>query len=371
MLHPYDDYPLHPTPEPLLHVASGDRNAYDRYFFNGYTSDGALFFGAALGFYPNRGIADASFSAVRDGRQLAVHASREARDRDLRVGPIAVEVEAPMRALRVRVAPNAWGLAADLRFAARTPAVEEPRFTRREQGRLVMDLTRLTQFGTWSGWLEVAGERVSLDAGRTRGSRDRSWGIRPLGERAPGPVLAPPQFFWLWAPLHFDDACVHVDVNEDAMGARWHENGMVVPLLAGPDADPLDAGGIERAARVEHALRWAPGTRRAAAAELVLVSEGGARHAIALAPLLSFQMAGLGYLHPEWGHGAWKGPEAVGGEQWTLAECPPLDPRFLHVQQLVRARRAHDGAEGIGVLEQLVIGPHAPSGFRDLLDPAP
>ena len=36
----------------------------------------------------------------------------------------------------------------------------------------------------------------------TWGSRDRSWGIRPVGERnAYGAPTGPPQFFWLWAPL--------------------------------------------------------------------------------------------------------------------------------------------------------------------------
>jgi hypothetical protein len=30
-----------------------------------------------------------------------------------------------------------------------------------------------------------------------------------------------------------------------------------------------------------------------------------------------------------------------------------------------------EGREGIGVLEQLVIGPHAPSGFRSIIDGAP
>jgi hypothetical protein len=369
VLHPLDDHPVHATCDPLLHVATGDRNYYDRFFFNGFTRDGDLFFAAAFGLYPNRGIADASFSVVRAGRQHALHASREAADRVLRVGPIGIEIEAPMRTLRLTVGENQWGLRGDLRFRARTPAVEEPRFTRREGTRLVMDVTRLTQFGAWEGWLEVAGERVALDPARVWGTRDRSWGIRPVGERPPGPAPAVPQFFWLWAPLHFDDHCTHFDVNEDASGARWHQNGVVVPLLGGAAADPVDAAGIEVAAAVEHRVRWQPGTRRAAAAEIALVARDGSRRTLALEPILTFAMSGIGYLHPEWGHGMWKGPEAVGGESWECAACPPLDPRFVHVQQLVRARQGD--REGLGVLEQLAIGPHAPSGLTGLLDGAP
>ena len=51
MLHPFDDYPLHQTPEPLSHVGSESPNAYDRYFFNGYRvdgDDGPVFFAVAL-----------------------------------------------------------------------------------------------------------------------------------------------------------------------------------------------------------------------------------------------------------------------------------------------------------------------------------
>lgn len=368
MLHLLDDHPIHQTPEPLLHPGTGDRNHYDRFFFNGYTRDGSLFFAVAFGTYPNRGIRDAAFSVVRGGRQHALHASREAGGREpLVVGPLAVEIVEPMRTLRVRVAPNESGLEADLRFHAGTAAVEEPRFVRREQGRLLMDLTRFTQFGGWDGWLAVAGERIDLSTDAVRGCRDRSWGVRPIGERAPGPVAAAPQFFWLWAPLQFADCCTHFAVNEDATGARWHQNGVVIPLLA-PDGDPVDARGVESLPDVRHRIEWQPGTRRAACARLTLATSLGEAREIVLEPMLTFQMLGLGYLHPDWSHGVWKGAEAVASESWDLADLAPLDPRHLHVQQLCRARMG--AREGIGVLEQLVIGPHAPSGFESLLDGA-
>jgi len=76
MLTKYDDYPLHQTAEPIAQPATGDRNFYDRYFFNGYTKRGDVFFAAALGVYPNRRVMDASFTVVRGGRQWVVRASR-------------------------------------------------------------------------------------------------------------------------------------------------------------------------------------------------------------------------------------------------------------------------------------------------------
>ena len=369
MLHPLDDHPIHQTPEPLAHPVTGDRNFYDRYFFNGYARDGSLFFAAAFGVYRNRAIVDAAFSVVRGGHQHSIHASRQGDALDsLRVGPIAIAIEEAMRTLRVTVDPNEWGIEADLCFRARTVAVEEPRFVRREQGRLLMDVTRFTQFGSWEGSLRAGGDVIAVTPAAVLGCRDRSWGIRAVGERVAGPMLSAPQYFWLWAPLHFDDVCTHFDVNEDATGRRWHDNGVLVPLLRDASASAVGTAGTQSMRSVEHRIEWQPGTRRATRAEIALIAHDGTRHAIALEPLATFQMCGIGYLHPEWGHGNWKGPEAVAAEHWKLADCNPLDPRFIHVQQLVRARWGD--REGIGVLEQLVIGAHQPSGFSGLFDGA-
>lgn len=76
MLTHLDEYPIHQTPEPIAHPSTGDRNFYDRYFFNGYDADGEIFFAVALGLYPNRRVMDASLSVIRDGVQRSIHASR-------------------------------------------------------------------------------------------------------------------------------------------------------------------------------------------------------------------------------------------------------------------------------------------------------
>jgi hypothetical protein len=283
------------------------------------------------------------------------------------VGPLSVEVQEPMRRLRVRAAPESGDLAADLRFDARSPALEEPAFLHRSGPQRVMDLTRVTQLGAWEGWVQLGGARLELSPGEALGCRDRSWGVRPVGEPAGGAPGPPPQFFWLWAPVHFPDVCAHFDVNEDADGRPWHANGVLAPVL-GAGGDPLDASGVQRMPGVSHAIRWQPGTRRAESAVITLAPEAGEAHRIELAPILSFPMRGLGYLDPQWGHGIWKGELAVHAEVLEIDKLPPLDPRNVHVQQLCRARMGE--RHGLGVLEQLVIGPHAPSGFTSLLDGA-
>ena len=362
MLTPFDDYPIHQTPEPIAQPSTGDRNFYDRYFFNGYRADGELYFAAAWGLYPNRSVQDAAFSVVRGGEQVNVHASRRAPlDRaDLSVGPIAIEVLEPLRRLRVTVAPNESGIEADVTFVNRTAAMQEPRFTRHSGTRVVMDYTRLTQFGAWEGWISVDGERIDVSPAEVAGSRDRSWGIRGVGERDAGaPGTDAPQFFWLWAPVSFDDACVHFDVQEDGDGRRWHWNGEVAPV--GGEA-------TERAVAVDWEIAWRPGTRRAEHAAVILTMLDGTAHRVELEPILDFQMLGIGYFHPEFSHGTWKGDLAVGADRWKLAELDPMALQHLHVQALCRA--TWGDRTGTGILEQLAIGPHHPSGFHDFLDGA-
>jgi hypothetical protein len=371
VLNRLDEYPIHQTAEPLAHASTADKNFYDRFWFNGYTREADLYFGIGLGLYPNRRVMDAAVSVVRDGRQHVLRASRLApRERtEIRVDPISIEVVEPMRTIRVRVAPNEYGIEGELLFRARTPAVEEPRLTLRQAGRAVMDSTRFTQFGTWEGHLSVAGESIPIEPARVLATRDRSWGLRPVGERdAVGPPAPPPQFFFLWSPLQFDDVCTHFQVNEDGAGHPWHASGVIVPVVK--DASEIEeaVARIEPMARVEHAVRWRKGMRRSEGARITLFPPRGEPHVIDLEPLLHFQMRGIGYLDFEWGHGMWKGEHVVNGDCWVLAELDPLDPRHVHVQQLCRAR--YGERRGIGVLEQVVIGAHAPSGFSGLFDPA-
>jgi hypothetical protein len=371
MLNRLDDYPIHQTPLPVAHPASSDPNCYDRYFFNGYSRSGDLFFAAALGVYPNRRVMDAAFSVVRDGRQHVLRASRLAPGErtETVVGPIRVEVEDPMRVLVLRVGENGSDLSAELRFTARTDAIEEPRVTRQHEGRIFMDSTRFTQFGSWSGELRVAGRRIAVDDDEVLGCRDRSWGVRPVGGRAAaGPPGPPPQLYWVWAPLQFEDRCVLVSAFQEASGRAWHEHAAVARCWASQvDASPGEPAGVETLAGFDHRIEFEPGTRRARAARIRCHGAPDVAE-ISLEPLLTFQMLGLGYLSPDWGHGMWKGELAVKSESWKLAELDPLDPRHLHVQQLVKARMGE--REGIGVLEQLIVGPHAPSGFTGLLDGA-
>jgi hypothetical protein len=373
MLSRFDDFPIHQTPEPVAHPASSDRNVYDRYWFNGYADDGEFYFGIGMGLYPHRGILDCGFSIVRGGEQHAFHASRRAPSdpSETTVGPFRVQVQEPMRSLRVVLEPNDTGIACDLTFTARTACVEEGRQTSHRDLRVLMDATRFAQFGRWQGSITYGGDTLVIDRTRVFGTKDRSWGIRPVGEPDIGgaPSRSLPQVFFLWAPLHWNDHCSHFGLFEDGDGRTWHQDGLIVPAYENSAEIP---GVMDPAQEVlptlEHRIQYVPGTRRAAAADIALVGKDGKRLEIHLEPLLCFRMKGLGYTHPEWGHGVWKGELAMAGESWKCDDIDPMALENQHIQQVVRATA--DGREGIGVLEQIALGPNARYGFKEFLDPA-
>jgi len=360
-----DDYPIHQTAEPVA-FAGTDRNFYDRYFFNGYRPDGDddAFFAAAFGVYPHLNIADASFCWMKDGRQINLHASRwlGMERMDTSAGPISIEVIEPLQSLRIKVEAPDQGVRAELVFEGRSFPIEEPRFTRRIGPRTLLDYTRLTQNGRYTGWIEVDGVRHDLDG--FVGTRDRSWGVRPIGARDPqemAPAVAP-QFFWLWSPCAFEDGDLFFHTNDDELGRAWNRRAVWSPLGAGRDG----ASDFEGAAC---AIDWRSGSRNAARAVLTLEGAGE----MLIEPRAEFFMLGLGYGHPKWGHGLNHGPLAVEREDFDLATMNRAMPHHLHVQALSKVRWTDAAGRvrvGRGVFEQLVLGPHAPSGFTGILDVA-
>jgi hypothetical protein len=360
MLTKADDYPIHQTPEPIAYAGT-DRNFYDRYFFNGYQPDGTEFFAIAFGVYPHLNVADAHFSVIRDGVEHCLHASRllNMERMDLTCGPIRIEVLEPLQKLKVTVSATD-GIAAEITFEGRTFPIEEPRFMRRNGPRAFMDYTRLTQNVRCTGWIEVDGVRKVLASG-TVGTRDRSWGIRPIG--APDPQPAVPQtitgFFWQWTPLNFADKSVFFHVNADPDGVPWNTRAVILEDGAGPDG-----GHHSEFATIED-VSMIPGTRHAQGGKLVIPMKQGSA-SIQFQPFLTFLMRGIGYGHPEWRHGGYKGDLAVAREDIDLGKVNMASPENWHIQALSRVTLTLPGEApqtGMGVFEQLIAGPYRPYGI--------
>lgn len=363
-----DEYPIHQTPEPIAYAGT-DRNFYDRYFFNGYSKTTDIFFSMALGVYPHLNVKDAAFCVVVDGVQHNLRSSAilGMERMDIQVGPMDVDVVEPLRVIRIRAADNEYGISADLTFTLRSPIVEEPRFTKRVAARTIMDITRMTQNGSWSGFIDVQGERIDVSDEEFVGTRDRSWGVRNIGSPDPQPLIPHPehQFFWYWAPLNFDNHVTMFGLNENADGSRWHSNGMIIPRNFGEQPP--------RYRDIEVGYHFRGGTRFQDSMTLRFSDPDLDTVSIQMTPRFHFYMSGLGYTHPDWGHGCYKGDLVVAYDRLTLADVDPTNPLYFHVQAIVDAEMDYQGSihHGAGVLEQMVFGRHEPSGLMSSNDMAP
>ena len=382
MITSFDDYMIHQTAEAVAIPSQSDRNFYERHWMSGFDDAGDVMFEVGFGLYPNRRVMDGHLSIVIGDKQYAFHASRRApKERlDTRVGPLSITIEQPLRGLRVRLEDNENNISCDLRFSAVSIAHQEPHNTMFDDGHLIMHNTRFTQAGRWDGVLTVDGQQYPITA--ATGLRDKSWGVRPVGEPAggaPGLMNGEPGGYWYWSPVLFGDQWLHYGTFQDRDGNPTQESCELVPLYEAVEQIPdgHDDGIIEMSS-MQHQLSWNKGTRLASGSSIECGTADGGRWSAELKPFgRPHYMLGIGYNHPEWGHGFWKGELETAREEYDLATIDPLEYAHIHTHQRVNATLTGVLANGetvnksgVGVLETIVVGRHAPSGFTDFFDGA-
>ena len=255
---PLDEYPIHQVPMSMRHVATSDRNVYDRCIYQSQDHTGESYLITGLGVYPNLGVIDA-YAAVRRGdTQWCVRASGVRPDDKMKqeVGPYRIEVLEPFRRLRLVCDGDDHGVGFDLEFESDYGPIEEPQHLRRHGDKVLLDACRFAQVGTWRGELRVDGATIDVTPDRWTATRDRSWGIRPVGEPEPQGRPAPfDGMWWCWVPLRFEDFAVHVILEESPTGHRttnfavrvWpRETGRQLEQLGWPETDITYRSGTRR-----------------------------------------------------------------------------------------------------------------------------
>jgi hypothetical protein len=364
-LSPLDDYPVHQAALPIRHPATSDRNFYDRYYFNCHAGTDELMLIIGLGQYPNLGVTDAFALARHGDTHRVVRASRElGTDRmDTSVGPFRVEVIEGLRSLQVALAPNAHGLEFDLRWDGFIPAQAEPRHFIRQQERVIFDSVRLAQTGSWSGYVRSGDELFTITPDRWRGARDRSWGVRPVGEGEPPGIQSknPAQFYWMYAPMQFEEFSILAIVQEDAAGNRILEEAVRV-WPAGAGRQPQQLG------RPEYRPRYVPGSREVQTATISFSPPDGEPFDVTVRPVHPVSiMVGTGYgLEPDWKHGMYQGPDlVVQGVCYDLSSPDDRARMWGMVDSLAVFECTENGvtSTGSGLFEYWPFGPHAPTGL--------
>ena len=363
---PLDEYPVHQVPLSMKHVATGDRNAYDRCIFHVFDHAGRALLILGLGVYPNLGVIDAYATARRGRTQVAVRASDAlGPDRmSQSVGPIRIEVDEPLRRLRAVCEADAQGLAFDLVYDAASEAFEEPRHLMWSGNRVTLDGCRFVQTGRWTGTVSIQGQEFEAGGGAGEawsGDRDRSWGIRPVGEpETPGRSFRDPAagIWWCWVPLRFADHTIVVIAQEDVTGRRvLTEAARIWPAGSGRPDEQLGWPRFE--------ITYKPGTRFPDHARIHLTERDGTPLVIDVEPVNHISLnVGCGYgADPEWTHGLWKGEKWVDSSVYDLDDPAVTGRTALSMIDHV-ARATCNGQEGTGIFEHACLGRHEPSGFE-------
>lgn len=357
--------------------ASSDRNFYDRCYINAHDRTGEVFLITGFGIYPNLGVKDA-YATVRLGDvQHSVHISDALDDDRMNqsVGPYRIEVIEPLNELRVVCDADDHGIGFDLRWKGAFPAVQEQPHVMRLGGKVILDACRFAQVGNWVGELRVDGRTFEVTDDTWVGTRDRSWGIRPVGESEPpgrtAAETAPDYgFWWTYVPLQFEDFAIVVIAQEDGAGHRtlndavrvWpEESGRGVELLGWPQFD----------------YHYRPGTRDATGVTISLTDGAGSPMTLEVSSQGFVALnCGAGYGgDPDWSHGQWRGRDWIEGLTVDLND-PAVAGRvpFGVIDHVGRGVLTDDeGAthEGWGLFEHSTIGAHRPSGFADFGSVAP
>jgi hypothetical protein len=380
---PLDEYPIHQTPLSLQFPASSDRNFYDRCYINAHDKSGEIFLITGFGIYPNLGVVDA-YACVRIGdTQHAVQFSDALTDDRMKqqVGSYRIEVIEPLQTLRVVCEADDLGIGFDLTWTGAFPAVQEQPHLWRTGNKAILDACRFAQTGNWAGELRVDGTTYEVTPDVWCGTRDRSWGIRPVGEPEPagrGAAETAPDwgFWWTYIPMQFDDYAVVIIAQEDGQGHRTLNDAVRVWP---EDSERVKAGrnNVELLGWPRFDYHYTSGTRVPTGVTITCHGDDGEPFVIEVDSKGYVVLAqGCGYgSDPSWGHGQWKGRE------WSQrVDVDMTDPGVVamatfgvidHVGHAVATEADGSSQEGWGLFEHATFGAHSPSGFTDFGSVAP
>lgn len=366
MIGPLDEYPVHQAPLPMAWVASSDRNFYDRCYFNAHDRTGEIFVITGVGYYPNLGTKDA-FVLVRRGdvqTSLRLSDAIDADRLDQRVNGYRLEVIEPLNKLRITL-EETEGIALDLTWEGSFDVIQEQPHIMRTGNRITLDAQRFAQVGTWSGSIVIDGEEIAVTPDRWVGTRDRSWGIRPVGEAEPAGRPADPPFegmWWTYVPMRFDDFGLVLIMHEDPDGFR----------ILNDCSRIWKDGRVEQLGWPQVKIHYASGTRVPTGASITCTTPAGKPVQIEVESRLPVPLhVGGGYGgDPDWSHGLWKGPGFTERATYDLTD-PAVAGRMMFGVIDHVARATCDGVEGWGLFEHGALGRHDPSGFADWFTLAP
>jgi hypothetical protein len=330
-----DEYFIHQLPRPLDEVHDTERSWSDRCYFNAHSPDGTILLANGYGNNPNTQSAMGYAKVgLADGRHWDFSANRECKsDRaEMYAGAMRWTCVEPLKLWKMELGPNPTGIEWELNYRARTPMWELLPIQIRKNGRTIADQYHIKQSGTYTGWVLIDGERISVDG--FGGGRDRTIGVR----------VADQIDFWVWFSANFEDRSVEAWVFESADGTVQYVDGGVTFV---------DGRLSKRFVKFEHNITFDGDLKRPTKADIVFTDQDGKTLELAAQaphqevnvyhgrPLPTRQVAddGTGYF-------AWNGN--------NRDELRQLEGLSVSMDQLMRYEM--NGMTGHGVFEILALG---------------
>ena len=365
-----DEWPRHQVARTFDTVASDSPHWSDGFYFTASDGTGSTSLFTALRLYANNDVLDGYACVRRGGRQHNLRWSRRLRPAidDLSVGPLAVEVLAPLERLRTTCAPNPYGIAYDLLWEGLHEPYLEGYVERSAGGRLTAQRCNYDQCCNVSGTLTVDGRTLTVDSSWV-GVRDHSWGLGRTGgpqapSAAPQPAGAGQSSFAVrqWVMVRFPSRVVFWQLHQRADGSFAMFESRVLPRDGAPEWSWVAPGGLS--------LSLVPGARRLRKGTVDLVRPAGEVDRLAYEVVGGpVYLQGGGYwqgFDDGRGRGVYRGDDHSEGEVWDVsAPDTVVDPRGLFrarpdawAQTFGTFVDLGTGERGLGHLECVVAGDH-------------
>ena len=254
-----DESFTHQWPRPFDEVHHPHGSWSDRCYFFAHSPDGSLLVTNGYGNNPNqRSALGYGKVALADGRHWDLSAGRRvtgADRNDLRAGPMRWTCVEPLKHWLVELGPNGSGIEWEMHYEPRAPMWELLPMEIAVDGRQIVDMFHMKETGQWRGWVQIDGERISIDG--YHGGRDRTFGLR----------IADEINFWLWLDIGFEDRAIQAWIIESQDGTVQYVDGGITHV---------DGTVSKRFVKIEHDVEFDGANKRPARAVLVFTDEDGA-----------------------------------------------------------------------------------------------
>lgn len=275
---------------------------FDRFYFNVQSPDGSLVLIVGGACYPDVQVEDGYICVGTRDEQLNLRFAQAwgGGEASTAIGPLVYHVVEPLKHWKLRVLDETVPVRMDLDARARTSACQVDSVTVPRGDLPPSTHEHFFQAMTYSGWIEVDGQRTSVDG--WLGHRDRSWGARRTRERLG---------FHLWGAIHLPDGSIGITYNE----ARDHSVVTCDGAYMGAD------GSLTRVVDLHHDVAFNEDRTEIGDGTLAVLLEDG--RAIVMRPRTggaAFELAGAGY---DGRHGT-----AVAGRELEIERWDLTDPEW-------------------------------------------